>query len=219
MQRLNALGFIFLLLQSSYGWLVYTVPHTRLSGKDGRQLLPTRSLSSVGPHVIPPRTWLLRPYKRSSERMLLCANPFDDWFLMDGDLPFVPLIIVLTLGLFAAAQGLINEQLRGEQGLSAFLKDGRGYSKSGFQPLADQDRALARTDPLPWLKLPRLDFVQVAGQDEAVLKAEQELMDRLDGLRIDLNDKLREGRMEEALFVKRELETLMRENGIEYQQE
>jgi hypothetical protein len=151
--------------------------------------------------------------------MLLCANPFDDWFLMDGDLPFVPLIIVLTLGLFAAAQGLINEQLRGEQGLSAFLKDGRGYSKSGFQPLADQDRTLARTDPLPWLKLPRLNFVQVAGQDEAVLKAEQELMDRLDGLRIDLNDKLREGRMEEALFVKRELETLMRENGIEYQQE
>ena len=53
--------------------------------------------------------------------------------------------------------------LKGERGLGAFLSDGSGFKKSGFRPL---DGADMKTDPLPWLKLPELDFVDVAGQEK-----------------------------------------------------
>eukprot|EP00429_Kryptoperidinium_foliaceum_P039094 CAMPEP_0176178424 /NCGR_PEP_ID=MMETSP0120_2-20121206/91422_1 /TAXON_ID=160619 /ORGANISM="Kryptoperidinium foliaceum, Strain CCMP 1326" /LENGTH=59 /DNA_ID=CAMNT_0017516577 /DNA_START=1 /DNA_END=177 /DNA_ORIENTATION=- len=52
--------------------------------------------------------------------------------------------------------------LEGDQGLGAFLKDGSGYNKSGFQNI--QGSKGKSSDPLPWLKLPQLDFVEVSGQ-------------------------------------------------------
>lgn len=56
--------------------------------------------------------------------------------------------------------------LRGDRGLSNFLKDGSGFQGSGYKAGNDNDGPLAGPDPLPWLKLPKLDFVDVAGQEE-----------------------------------------------------
>ena len=52
--------------------------------------------------------------------------------------------------------------LGGEQGLGAFLSDGSGYNKSGFKPRKKNEEEAS--DPLPWLKLPEFDYVDVAGQ-------------------------------------------------------
>jgi hypothetical protein len=134
--------------------------------------------------------------------------------LFDSDTPLVPVILTFAICLFAAAQTLINQQLQGEQGLGAYLRDGSGYSRSGFRPLAsDRDRALSGNDPLPWLKLPTLDFVQVAGQSDVQTDA---VMEDLEVLLVVLNEKLENGETEEAMVAQRKLESLMRANGIEY---
>ena len=126
----------------------------------------------------------------------------------------VPLLVITALGLGVAAQGWINQQLDGDQGLGAFLKDGRGYSNSGFRPVTDDDRAGSGQDPLPWLSLPRLDFVQVAGQEETT---EDVLLAQLEELRVEMNQQLAQGNVAEATAIRRKLESVMRENGIEFQ--
>lgn len=125
---------------------------------------------------------------------------------------FVPLLVIVALGLGFAAQGWINQQLEGDQGLGAYLSDGPGYNKSGFRPLIDGDRA-ASSDPLPWLSLPKLDFVEVAGQDSDENKLEAEL----ESLRLEMNGQLQRGNVAEANAIRTKLETLMNENGIEFQ--
>jgi hypothetical protein len=52
--------------------------------------------------------------------------------------------------------------LEGKSGLSNFLKDGKGWQGSAYQP---EERT--RVDPMPWLKLPKLDFVEVYGSQES----------------------------------------------------
>lgn len=83
-----------------------------------------------------------------------------------SELPSLP-ITLLAILLLVASQLFINRMLSGDQGLGAYLKDGRGVGKSSFRPLSmdDKTRAVA-SDPLPWLKLPKLDYVQVAGQED-----------------------------------------------------
>ena len=80
--------------------------------------------------------------------------------------PFAIAGLALLLGI--AAQSFINQMLEGDQGLGSYLKDGSGYNKSGFRRV---DKASMKNDemndPLPWLKLPKLDFVDVAGQSNA----------------------------------------------------
>lgn len=85
------------------------------------------------------------------------------------DPSFLP-IVLFSILLFTLAQSFINSMLKGERGLGAFLSDGRGFKKSAFRPL-DNDNNNANiksnnADPLPWLKLPELDFVDVAGQEK-----------------------------------------------------
>lgn len=129
--------------------------------------------------------------------------------LMDVS-PFV--VAGVALGLGVAAQGFINQMLEGDQGLGAFLKDGSGYNRSGFRgPSSNNEEAV---DPLPWLKLPRLDFVEVAGQPSRL--EEEALMKRLETLRMEMNERFEQGRVEEATAIRDELETMMREVGIEY---
>jgi hypothetical protein len=74
-------------------------------------------------------------------------------------------VVALTLGI--GANVWIQQLLSGDRGLGNFLSDGSGFGRSKFQPLStkDQDRAVS-SDPLPWLKLPQLDFVEVAGQQQ-----------------------------------------------------
>jgi hypothetical protein len=60
-----------------------------------------------------------------------------------------------------------HQLVSGNQGLGAYLKDGSGYNKSAFQPLNSQEEN--DKDPLSWLSLPKLDFVDVKGQEDALL--------------------------------------------------
>lgn len=124
-----------------------------------------------------------------------------------------PLLVAgVALGLGVAAQGFINQMLEGDQGLGAFLKDGSGFNKSGFRRMTTGKEK--SQDPLPWLKLPQLDFVEVAGQPNR--RDEAALMERLENLRLQMNDELDQGNMEQATVIREELEALMNEAGIEY---
>ena len=139
--------------------------------------------------------------------------------------PTVLLLVALAIGI--AANGWIQRLLSGEQGLGSFLSDGKGFNKSGFKPITgDQDRAVS-SDPLPWLRLPKLDFVDVAGQQE--LEREDfekgrlpnnvqynEVLAKLESLREKMNQKLADGKVEEALVLRKELEETMKENDIQY---
>ena len=140
-------------------------------------------------------------------------------FLLPDNPLLSPLaVVILALVLLFSAQTFINKMLKGDQGLGAFLKDGSGYNRSGYRPSngknADNNNA-DNNDPLPWLKLPRLDFVEVAGQKEEEQQAEegaaaqaleQEEQERvyreLDRLKRELNTEL------ETVRNKRKLERI-----------
>lgn len=158
------------------------------------------------------------PVVRSSlSRDRLCVlQAFSDLDSFDTGFSFVPVLVVVALGLGFTAQGWINRQLEGEQGLGAFLKDGKGYSRSSFRPLADGDRA-ASSDPLPWLSLPKLDFVEVAGQEDSGSSSDEtKLMEELERLRLAMNEQLETGNLTEAAAIRNKLETRMRETGVEF---
>jgi len=129
----------------------------------------------------------------------LSGMDFDDSLIASA-----PVVVAFALLIGVSAQTFINAMLQGDQGLGAFLKDGRGYKGSGFRP---GDRQ-TENDPLPWLSLPKLDFVEVAGQ-ESVTK-------QLERLRKDMTTKLEQGQVDEAIVVRNELEALMRANGFEF---
>jgi hypothetical protein len=143
----------------------------------------------------------------TQQQMILLSEGLED--VMDVS-PF--LVAGVALVLFAAAQTFINQMLEGDQGLGAFLKDGSGYNRSGFNNIADQKD---RDDPLPWLKLPKLDFVEVAGQADQ----EEAVYEQLETMRREMNHKLEEGNTAEATVIKDKLEKLMRANGIEFNAE
>jgi hypothetical protein len=128
--------------------------------------------------------------------------------------PFAIAGLALLLGI--AAQTFINQMLEGDDGLGAFLKDGSGYNKSGYRPKDKKNNEgdKTSTDPLPWLKLPRLDFVEVAGQRN--MNAEELVYQQFEQLRQEMNEKLEEGKVEQASAIRKELEVLMKEAGIEY---
>ena len=139
---------------------------------------------------------------------ILAAAPDD---LMYSDSFSVPLLLVAALGVGIAAQTFINQMLEGDQGLGAFLTDGGGFNKSGFRPTKDKD---AKTDPLPWLKLPELDFVEVAGQEK--IMSEAELMMKLERLRENMKNAVDQGRLQEAESLRKELEQTMETYGVEF---
>lgn len=125
-----------------------------------------------------------------------------------------PLVVAgVAIGLGVAAQGFINQMLQGDQGLGAFLKDGSGYNKSGFRSKSSENER--DIDPLPWLKLPQLDFVEVAGQSN-IGGNDEALVEQLESLRVEMNAEIGQGHMKQAESLRNELETLMKETGIEY---
>jgi len=168
------------------------------------------------------------------------------FLLPDNPLSSPLLIAILALVLLVSAQSFINQMLKGDRGLGAFLKDGSGYNRSGFSANSksggDDD---GDSDPLPWLKLPRLDFVEVAGQKEILqASAEQEeqeeqqkVYEELERLRLRLNRELEnaskrrreangidneddnEDDMAEATRLRTKMEGLMKLYGIEYETE
>jgi hypothetical protein len=120
------------------------------------------------------------------------------------------LVLIVALFLGFAANGWISQLLNGKEkksGLGAFLRDGSGYNRSGFA-MQDSDRAVQR-DPLPWLKLPTLDFVEVAGQERPE--------DTLERLRLDLNAAADKGDIIEAMRIESQLEDMMKKTGVRFQ--
>lgn len=154
-------------------------------------------------------------------------------FLENGNDVAIPLIVVVAVTLGVAANTWINQLVTGKNnnktkkkdssssaaGLGNFLRDGSGYNKSAFQ-WSDNDRALSQGDPLPWLKLPRLDYVSVAGQEKDVVREEEEVAaSQLEAMRIQLNQALDGGNVEQAERLREELEYRMQQSGMEFRSE
>ena len=127
-----------------------------------------------------------------------------------------PSIFVILSAIFLglSIQMFIDTMLKGDQGLSAFLSDGKGYNKSNFNPMKDEklDR-----DPLPWLKLPRLDFVDVAGQNND--EEERIIVNKLETLVASMMDDLNCGDKAKAAAKMKELKELMDKYGFEYKED
>jgi hypothetical protein len=133
------------------------------------------------------------------------------------DLPplFVPALAVILL---VASQGFINQLASGDQGLGAYLKDGKGVGRSSFRPLTvDDDSRAVSSDPLPWLKLPKLDFVEVAGQVDAA--TDKLVHDKLASMHAQVQNRIDHGDYKQAERLKKELDTLMKDAGWEYNNE
>lgn len=122
-----------------------------------------------------------------------------------------PIALVAAMLLFVAAQGFINQLVSGNQGLGAYLKDGSGYNKSAFSPNSQEMNN--QDDPLPWLSLPKLDFVDVKGQDDDGALLELELQE----IRLEMKEKLREGKIQEATALRDKLERVMETSGFEFE--
>eukprot|EP00594_Rhizosolenia_setigera_P008486 CAMPEP_0178963314 /NCGR_PEP_ID=MMETSP0789-20121207/14946_1 /TAXON_ID=3005 /ORGANISM="Rhizosolenia setigera, Strain CCMP 1694" /LENGTH=138 /DNA_ID=CAMNT_0020647751 /DNA_START=65 /DNA_END=484 /DNA_ORIENTATION=+ len=115
-----------------------------------------------------------KPKKYSTSTLVVLSNSpdYDNFGLIDENVGTI-LIVSIAITLLVASQTFINTMLKGDQGLSAFLSDGSGFNKSGYRPRSrtkDDQRKdgapLSGEDPLPWLKLPELDFVEVKGQEK-----------------------------------------------------
>jgi hypothetical protein len=130
-----------------------------------------------------------------------------------------PLLLLVSLVLGVAANGWIQRLLNGEQGLSSFLSDGSGFNKSKFKPLrSDGDRAV-QSDPLPWLRLPQLDFVEVAGQESRTpdLRGNNDaVVAQLEMLRVRMNEQLTAGNVAEANALRQQMETVMGESNVQF---
>ena len=60
-----------------------------------------------------------------------------------------------------------------------------------------------------------MDFVEVAGQTNSKIQ-EQQFLEELESLRQEMNEKLEQGKVLEASAIRDELESRMKEAGIEY---
>lgn len=166
-----------------------------------------------------------RPSPRASRVLCLASPPLIDacsqWtassspdLFDDSNLPSIPAVLAIGLSIGLAAQLWINRLTQGDGGLGSFLQDGRGYSKSGFV-FNDENRAVSN-DPLPWLKLPKLDFVDVAGQEVDVMDSEDDgrvVLDRLQALEEELESAIGRGDYAAAKILKVEIEKLVSDNS------
>ena len=121
------------------------------------------------------------------------------------------LIILVAGALGILSQTLINSMLKGDQGLSAFLSDGKGYGNSKYKAASGESGRLS-DDPLPWLKLPKLSFVDVAGQE---VVNEEDVVKKLELLAQRGRDELEAGDKAKAAQTRDEINSLMADNGFE----
>ena len=86
-------------------------------------------------------------------------------------------------------------------------------------------------DPLPWLKLPEFDFVDVAGQPKKPKQMQQsmregkspsssrnesEVLAELEFLREQMKMEIERGNLEDAKRIESELERIMKKEGFNY---
>lgn len=159
------------------------------------------------------------------------------------DVPIsTPLVLLAAVALAVLAQSWINSLLGGDQGLGAFLSDGSGFNKSGFKPrkkfitdessgAGDPSKPLGGGDPLPWLKLPEFDYVDIAGQPKkpkqpkiipntsagsSSTKNEAEVVARLEFLFAQMKKEVENDNLIEAKRYELELEKIMEEEGFSF---
>lgn len=110
----------------------------------------------------------IKPWIARDPPVFLSASSDLDYAMQQSNLLYdlqprgVVILVAIVLGVLS--QVLINSMLKGDQGLSAFLSDGKGYGKSRFRPY-NKGKDYPKEDPLPWLKLPKFSYVEVKGQD------------------------------------------------------
>ena len=176
-----------------------------------------------------PSTIILFNYSGSSiiARYLNPSPLFDDVATLG-----IPLIVFVAAILAFSAQSWINSLIGGEQGLGAYLSDGSGFNKSACKQRKRSSKGDEGEDPLPWLKLPEFDFVDVAGQRKnsamikqpmtrgqvmsAVERDQSEVLFQLDLLRAQLKMEVEMGNLEAAKDVEIRLERLMKEEGYDF---
>ena len=95
-------------------------------------------------------------------------------------------------------------------------KGGMGNNKND-----DRQVDVSRKDPIPWLRLPKLDLVEVAGQVELEIDQEKEDADifvRLDELRERLNSQPSDGDAFGSLATEKQMRNVMEECRFEYKE-
>ena len=163
----------------------------------------------------------------NSSKLSMASQEF-----MDVTMDPTILVVVVAGVLGVASQTLINSMLKGDQGLSAFLSDGRGYGKSNFKArgkgndgtgtgtgtdTGTDTYAPVSSDPLPWLKLPKFSYVDVAGQEKDV--SEDVVVAKLEELTVRMRQELELGDKEKAAASMKEMDSLMEQYGFEYKQD
>jgi len=145
----------------------------------------------------------------------------------------IPILVAASFLLFLSAQAFINTLLSGDRGLGNYLSDGGGYGRSGFVPRRKgedaSDAPLSGPDPLPWLKLPQFDYVEVKGQprnsrSETFTEAggnerssdKSDVLVELELMRDQMRMKVEEGDMVAAKQIENRLRELMKREGFEY---
>jgi hypothetical protein len=212
-----------------------------------RRLVQSRQpQQAYRPIIINDVTFLVKTFTRSTTTTSAASIQGYEAELLPSVTPLMVAVVALVLGI--AAQTFINQMLEGDQGLGAFLKDGSGYNKSGFRPQSSSktknNSKGKKNDPLPWLKLPQLDFVDVAGQerspptsrslhmpqkiqhpiqvtipddnDDDVAPSSSAVYEELEQLRIRLNREVQEENVKEAQKIQQLLERRMKEEGIQF---
>ena len=165
---------------------------------------------------------IIEPTSSSVTSTILSFDDGDSMMLEPSTL----LVTIVAIIIGVASQVLINSMLKGDQGLGAFLSDGSGYQKSGFRPIRSSSEQEGKKDPLPWLQLPKLDYVEVTGQEKNKIMlddvtddlAEIKLQERLEGLTERMRSEISVGNIEQAKITRAELEQIMKENGYEYKE-
>ena len=116
------------------------------------------------------------------------------------------------------SQALNNSMLKGNQGdgrrfgMSHFKVRGKGNNGSGTD-----NSAPVSSDPLPWLKLPKFSYVDVAGQEKDV--SEDMVVAKLEELTVRMRQELELGDKEKAATTMKEMDSLMEQYGFEYKQD
>lgn len=189
-----------------------------LSASDG---IHRRLISEHQLHIVPgPKHFILETTTTISTNEItqqdLDVDSIDQFQFLS-----VPIILLITAVLGISSQSLINSMLKGDQGLSAFLSDGSGYGKSKFKPRSSSSGGdgsgapLSGGDPLPWLKLPKFSYVDVAGQETISAKEREIVAARLEELALRGKEELEMGEKELAEETMNEMKALMEQCGFE----
>jgi hypothetical protein len=131
-----------------------------------------------------------------------------------------PTGITIGFAIVAVGVGLMQYRLfSGKSGIGAFLQDGKNYANSAYEPSNEK-----RTVVLPWLKLPKFEYVEVFGDEDDIDDGFSRIVDaefvtRLDDLRSQLKRSISNRDVEKARRLRVRLEELLEGSGYEFKED